>query len=297
VLPGKLTYQLFTPSASQVFPVEATFLIAGDGVYGTMRYFGLSVPFPLALCEIRGLPPLYPWLASFGMADGTSNLEDAEMSLPFAPSYHILTPDSPVVPLPDPSRIFQYVIGGQGVFLLARSSSLEVLLPIAECRLPGLADVSPYVRCTHPPVPAALLLEIVERARAARGEHDQWLEMLFYLTWENGAWQLHIPEQVQSPGSVRAAELSPAYVDAIVEGHSHHTMAAYFSRIDDGDELLNGGFRVYFVLGRIDTHPEIRVRVCVHGYQWEVPANTLFTLPPEIHDCVARAGQEGLSNA
>ena len=75
---------------------------------------------------------------------------------------------------------------------------------------------------------------------------------------------------------------------ALIEGHSHHEMRAYFSPTDDHDELIDGGFKVYFVIGRIHgEQPQIRTRVCVHGYSWEVPAATFFALPAGVEDCVA----------
>ena len=80
---------------------------------------------------------------------------------------------------------------------------------------------------------------------------------------------------------------------ALIEGHSHHEMRAYFSPTDDHDELIHGGFKVYFVIGRIHEKPQILTRVCVHGYSWEVPAATFFALPAGIEDCVATEWARG----
>ncbi len=87
---------------------------------------------------------------------------------------------------------------------------------------------------------------------------------------------------------MRAKKVTPEYLAAVVEGHSHHLHRATFSHVDDKAEVRDGGFRVYFVLGNIFKQPELRVRICVHGYEWEVPSRTFFTLPGEIVDCVAR---------
>lgn len=264
-----MSYHLLNTQAS----LEADdFLIAGDGVYRLLRCFGMSIPFPLVLCEIRGLLPLLT--PSDGTFDG-----------PFAPSYHVLT-DAEVPPL-DPSRIYQYVIGQEGVFLLAGCAGLEVLMPIsAPSILPGLAKVSPSITWKYPLVNEIVVQDLFDRARAARDpQHGHMLERLFCLTWEDG-WHIHEPEQVQSRTSVRATAWAEADETAIIEGHSHHDMRAYFSGIDDRDELVNGGFKVYFVLGRVHTQPEIRIRICVHGYSWEVPASHFFTLPKGVVDCV-----------
>lgn len=265
-----MSYHLLNAQAS----LEADdFLIAGDGVYRLLRCFGMSIPFPLVLCEIRGLLPLL-------------TPSDEAFDGPFAPSYHVLTDSAP--PPLDTSRIYQYVIGREGVFLLAGCAGLEVLMPIsAPSTLPGLAKVSPSIKWKYPLVSDKLVQDLFDLARATRDIDGHMLERLFYLTWEGG-WHIHEPEQVQFATSVRATTWTEADEMAIIEGHSHHDMRAYFSSTDNQDELIHGGFKVYFVLGRVHAQPQIRTRVCVHGYSWEVPASTFFTLPADIEDCVEK---------
>jgi len=48
-----------------------------------------------------------------------------------------------------------------------------------------------------------------------------------------------------------------------------------------------------FVLGRIFEQPEIRVRLCVHGYAWRLPASLVFELPAGVHDALPDASWEG----
>jgi len=268
---------------------EVDLIVAGDGVYSSVRCFGMSIPFPLVLCEIRGLLPLSSLLfrAGFGLdAPSAVPYLVKGVPLPFAPSHHVLT--RPGLPAVDASRIYQYVIAREGVFLLAGCSGVEVLMPIsAQTLLPGLVSVSPYVTWKYPLVGAGVVQDLLDRARVARDvERGHMLERLFYLTWEDD-WRVHEPEQVQSATCVKATAWSEADEMAIIEGHSHHDMRAYFSATDNRDEIINGGFKVYFVLGRIHEQPQIRTRVCVHGYSWEVPADTFFTLPAGVEDCGA----------
>jgi PRTRC genetic system protein A len=102
-------------------------------------------------------------------------------------------------------------------------------------------------------------------------------EALFYLTPCQQAWSLRIPEQIQSPGGVRPADpFNMMARDALIEVHSHNSMPAYFSGTDNHDET---GFRIYAVIGRIDSHrPEIRVRIGVYGNFIPVPAGLVFDL-------------------
>jgi PRTRC genetic system protein A len=260
---------------------ETDLIIAGDGVYSSVKCFGMSIPFPLVLCEIRGLLKLP------NLLDGLlGNPKEDFPPFPFAPSHHVLT--RPEFPVLDTSRIYQYVIAHEGVFLLASCPGIEVLMPIsAPSMLPGLASASPYIKWNYPRIGEEVVQALFERARATRIE-EQMLERLFYLTWEDDQWRIHEPEQIQSPTSVRATMWAEADETAIIEGHSHHEMRAYFSPTDDRDEIINGGFKVYFVLGRVSSQPQIRTRVCVHGYSWEVPASNFFTLPAGIMDCVEK---------
>src|SRR5579859_4220503 len=281
-----LSYHLLNVSAEAGLSVddETDLIVAGDGVYSSVRCFGMSIPFPLVLCEIRGLLPLASLLFLDDLAldtPGGGSVLTRRVSLPFAPSHHVLTREG--LPALDASRIYQYVIAGNGVFLFAGCPGIEVLMPIsAACQLPGLVPVAPHIAWKHPLVGEDVVQDLFDRARAAKdAEHGHMLERLFYLTWEGG-WRIQEPEQVQSAVSVQAVASSDADETALIEGHSHHNMRAYFSPTDNRDELVNGGFKVYFVLGQVHAHPQIRTRVCVHGYSWEVPADTFFALPAGV---------------
>lgn len=60
----------------------------------------------------------------------------------------------------------------------------------------------------------------------------------------------------------------------VVDLHSHNSMPAFFSGTDNADEQ---GFRLYCVIGRIDTDaPEIACRAGVYGHHWPVPALAIF---------------------
>ena len=79
------------------------------------------------------------------------------------------------------------------------------------------------------------------------------------------------------------------YADTLLELHSHHLMAAFFSATDTADEQ---GFRLYGVVGHLDSAdqhaPEIRIRVGIYGHFWDIPASTVLSLPSCITDCVMR---------
>lgn len=268
---------------------EVNYLLAGDGLYHFAGPGGLHIPVLLLPCEIRGLPPLQPWLDGDFACDIPFTASDVSPAAP-APSYHVLTPEQAVLPPLNRQRVYQYVIAREGIFLQAACTGLEVLMPITErANIVDLASATPLLRPAYPRVDAARVQQLLASARSAVDSEGQPVERLFYLLWE-GTWKLYEPEQEASQVQVRATALTTQHLSAFIEGHSHHHFAARFSAQDDQAEVNE--FRVYFVLGRIFERPELRVRICVHGYVWEVPATCFFELPTGIVDCVAREWRE-----
>jgi hypothetical protein len=127
----------------------------------------------------------------------------------------------------------------------------------------------------------------------ALGAHDgegRPVESLFHLEWR-GYWHLTIPKQRRTASTVIPFDdgATSSYASALIELHSHHDMRAFFSSTDDRDET---GFRVYAVIGRIFTCPELLVRIGCEGVHWIVPATEIFDLPQTIIDAAAPVQRE-----
>jgi PRTRC genetic system protein A len=194
-------------------------------------------------------------------------------------NYHILRE------LPGPpanAALYEYLIAGNGVFLRGEREGLQALIPLAACEIRGLPALTPYLKLAYPRVDQTLVAEMLDQSRAACIMAGAPREILFHLRW-GGRWHLTIPAQDQAAGSV--TPLGPAigssYETALIEFHSHHRLAPFFSRTDDADER---GFRLYAVLGHIFTKPTMRVRVGIYGYYWSVPARWVFELPDGVAD-------------
>ena len=88
---------------------------------------------------------------------------------------------------------------------------------------------------------------------------------------------------IVAPTSFKSSKVSidydfsdvPHHLKKVLEVHSHNTMPAYFSRIDDNDELVHG---LYAVVGTLDTTPTIKLRVGMEGFFTEVPLDRLFDM-------------------
>jgi len=178
----------------------------------------------------------------------------------------------------DPMRstdLYQYVVAANGIFLRAERPDLHVLIWLDSTHQPirGLAPLSPYVRLGCSKVPARMTARMVELAYRARGS-----EILFYL--DAAPWRLVVPEQEATSVTVRPS--NPYDGDGVlIEVHSHHVMAPFFSSMDDRDEL---GFRIYAVLGNLLSAPMIHVRVGVYGHFYDLPAGLVFDLPIGVVD-------------
>lgn len=190
-------------------------------------------------------------------------------------------------PLPPvQGSLYDYVLAGNGLFVRGERDGLRAMIPVMSCRVRGLAEVEPFVELIYPRIPADLLRLMLELARAASPD-GQPIEAVFHLSWSGLSWELEIP--VQEASAAHVQPLGPAigssYARALIEVHSHHTMPARFSEVDDADET---GFRLFGVLGDIFGDACLRVRVGVYGHRWEIPAASIFELPEEVADCLAR---------
>lgn len=179
--------------------------------------------------------------------------------------------------------LFDYVLAGNGLFVRGTREGLSVCFPVADFEVRGLPEMSASFEMKPSRVPVHLLMQMLELAKRF-GERG--LETLCHFTLdEEGGWEIHDPEQIRKPGSCRPLHDGPGstYELAFIEAHSHHSMAAYFSPVDDRDET---GFRLYAVLGSIFDQPRIRVRVGVYGHFWQIPADWVFEVPRGISDAM-----------
>lgn len=184
------------------------------------------------------------------------------------------------LPLPPltAGRLFEYVLAANGVFVRGQRDGLEVLLPVARFEsdhaVRGLVALAPAARLLYPRVPAHLLVEMVRRARGARDEQGQRVEMLFYLDHDARGWTVVVPEQTQTELRVRPVNSYDAlHARAVIQVHSHHDFEPVFSAVDDRDHT---GFQIYAVLGNFLAQPTLRVRAGLYGYWLEVPAWDIF---------------------
>lgn len=184
-------------------------------------------------------------------------------------TYHIHNRD----PLPaNDALAYQYVLAGNGVFVRAETHFFTALLPVTACTVRGLPPLRPQFQLLVPRIPARLLDAVLADARRARRPDNGLNEALYQFHHHGRAVQVKKPAQQTTPISVTTAVADAASI--ICDLHSHGNMRAFFSQTDNADEQ---GARLYAVIGKLDSEPEMRLRVGVYGYWRPLPLTAVFT--------------------
>ena len=194
-------------------------------------------------------------------------------------TYHIYRRN----PLPvNQALAYQYILAGNGVFIRAETSYFAALLPIAPCAVRGLPSLKAQFKLKIPRIPAHLLAAVLTDARRARQPDgrrpDNGLpvvelnEVLYQFHHDNQTVQVKKPPQSVTGVSVTAVTHHPPTL--FCDLHSHGNMRAFWSGTDNADEQ---GSLLYAVIGKLDSEPEIRLRVGVYGYWMALPITAVFT--------------------
>jgi PRTRC genetic system protein A len=176
-------------------------------------------------------------------------------------------------PLPvNSSLAYQYILAGNGVFIRAETSFFAVLLPIAPCPVRGLLPLKQHFRLKVPPIPGKLLNTVLADARRARRTDGGLNEVLYHFHHHGRTVQVKKPAQQATAVSVITNHGDGKSI--LCDLHSHGNMRAFFSQIDDADEQAA---KVYAVIGKLESVPEIRLRVGVYGYWMPLPITAVFS--------------------
>ena len=145
-------------------------------------------------------------------------------------------------------------------------------------RIAELDDIRAGFQMSLPRLPAALLSQIIAFFRRVCVEYGRDLEALVNVLWDRqeNEYVLHVPPQKIDAMSVKtdlSQQPGPARFLHVMDVHSHNTMSARFSKVDDRDEQAT---RLYMVIGRLDRYyPEIRCRFACGGCHVEILAEQI----------------------
>lgn len=144
----------------------------------------------------------------------------------------------------------------------------------------GLSRIKAGLVPALPPLPFHMMLQIISFFKSLMNEGME-LEALANIYWDtkDQKYYIHIPKQLVGKAHVdaRLADVGERFVH-VMDIHSHNTMKAQFSTIDDDDEKAT---RIYAVIGRLDKYfPDISVRISVGGKYVPIDPSLVFD---EIH--------------
>ena len=131
--------------------------------------------------------------------------------------------------------------------------------------LPEFPHITPSFRLSLPKIPMNILLYIWDFfAELSEKYKSEALVHILYDT-ESGEYIVSVPKQRLTHTSVDSVmeEEYPEHIIHVMDMHSHNTMPAEFSLVDDADEKPT---RLYAVMGRLDkAFPDITVRASCGG--------------------------------
>lgn len=192
---------------------------------------------------------------------------------------HIIYREGEALPLISPDNLYEYVVAQNGVFVRSERAGLSAVIPVLSNRyvtLCGLTELNPKVSLATR-VRLELTEQILELCKEAMPD-----ECLMWLGWQDGKYSLTVPDQ--AAGRIRVAPSLPFQkegAEALIDLHSHNSMAPVFSERDDQDET---GFRIFAVVGMLDQRPCLTVRVGVFGHFCTIPAKWVFEMPIGLED-------------
>lgn len=177
------------------------------------------------------------------------------------------------------TKPINYVMASNGCFEIRETPLGRTTVRTQEC--PGLqTQLEERVELSIPLMPGSLLMSTLHFFRTVYREKQQAEAFLqFFLDQETGEYFLHCPPQQVSGAMVkflRDPELESRYL-LVMDIHSHNSMPAFFSGIDDDDEQED---RLYGVIGCVHQRiPHFEFRMGVAGRFLALDGRQLFDGP------------------
>jgi PRTRC genetic system protein A len=181
-------------------------------------------------------------------------------------------------PLPPTTTLYDYVLAEQGIIKRVSNPLVEaelLLTPLPAA--PALTGLNlalyplPPMKLKIPRIPGELLHQALDISR-----QDLSREVMFQIVYNAAAgYRLLQPRQTREDIWVRYTTHPQPDDLSVLDLHSHHTMAAFFSGQDDRDEQ---GGRFYAVMGRLNLpQPHLVVRLGLYGHWLPLDPDNLFS--------------------
>jgi PRTRC genetic system protein A len=176
-----------------------------------------------------------------------------------------------------------YVLRGDGLWEVRQNAVGFFCVHAAKAKLPGFPkeNNAPFHALRNGKIPYVLLQEIIYFFKKVCDDSKDEVYMQIFWDTENNRYYNHCPLQEVSGASVdyqRDPELEESHVLAL-EIHSHNTMGAYFSPVDDADEKAD---RYYGVVGELGkSTPALKFSYVCGGTRQIIGLEGIFQEAPE----------------
>lgn len=166
----------------------------------------------------------------------------------------------------------RFVVGADGLYVQARSRSLNVSLRLSETPAMPYGSVAEYVEMAGGLIPASIRDDLF--AEAVRHCPDEWASVVVFD--HDAECYRRVQPTVESVSSGHISYQTADYDDddLCLDVHTHARGAAYFSTTDNVSDSQHA-LHLSVVIGRCDSREtiEIKTRICVYGQfinvQWE----------------------------
>lgn len=188
-------------------------------------------------------------------------------------SFHIGLDDLSISDKP-----FRYAMTGSGVVKVV--SNKIGLFAVHTDNVPGLPIINEGLVLALPKIPYKMLLQTISFFKEVMRKYNNAEAMVqFYYDDVKKEYILFCPDQEVSGARVsfkRSAEMDDTHT-LVMDIHSHNTMGAFFSTIDNADEKEN---RIFGVIGKLNQQPpEMKFRISVGGEFKEIDMFEIFENP------------------
>lgn len=178
---------------------------------------------------------------------------------------------------------YTYIMAASGLWIKSEARGLKITMPIAEAygaRVRGLGDLNHRLEMPGGRIPAAILFDILSTF-TRRLPNECGMAVVWSDVWKR--YRAVMPEQQATKASVHYQKIqSTESLWVTVDAHSHNTMQAFFSSIDDADDQ---GFGISMVAGELEKKkPAIDIRMCVYGHFIPLEVSQIFDVPQETGD-------------
>lgn len=173
----------------------------------------------------------------------------------------------------EPDDPIYYLVTRDGLFQVKRTPLFHARTKVLG--LSWLRSERESARLQLPPIPAALLAEVVGFFREVFRVHRAEAVVLLYFSQETRRYEAKIPKQRVAGGHCRY-EIGPTPPGLLRVGtiHSHASADAFHSELDDEDERHDDGLHV--TIGNLDGEASVVCSLVVDGRRFPLGPSEVF---------------------